>query len=99
MMQRFLKWNPNDNQGLRYLIGSEYLRAGDTARASKVISKEADHFPPYLYEAALIDLTAGCSKGSAFVWVEQFMLLVAPSTTAGRPAFYPYLSQCRRLGM
>lgn len=29
LMEKILAWNPNDNQGIRHLIGSEYLRAGD----------------------------------------------------------------------
>ncbi len=58
-MERLLKWNPNDNQGVRYLIGSEYLRAGATAKAKKVISGEAESYPPYKYEAALIEIVAG----------------------------------------
>lgn len=59
MMERILKWNPNDNQGLRYLIGSEYLRSGATAKATTLIVREADAFPPYHYEAALIEISAG----------------------------------------
>ncbi|NTF98287.1 tetratricopeptide repeat protein [Rhizobium rhizogenes] len=59
VMQRMLKWNPNDNQGIRFLIASEYLRAGDASRASRILKKEADHFPPYQYEAALIEIAAG----------------------------------------
>jgi tetratricopeptide (TPR) repeat protein len=29
MMERMLAYNPNDNQGVRYLLGSEYLRVGE----------------------------------------------------------------------
>jgi hypothetical protein len=58
-MQRMLKWNPNDNQGIRFLIASEYPRAGDATRASRILKKEAAHFPPYQYEAALIEIAAG----------------------------------------
>ena len=58
-MQGMLKWNPNDNQGIRFLITSEYLRAGEATRASRILKKEGDHFPPYQYEAALIEIAAG----------------------------------------
>jgi len=33
MMEQLLPYNPNDNQGIRYLIGSEYLRSGDLEKA------------------------------------------------------------------
>ncbi|MEV4606804.1 hypothetical protein MRBLMR1_001764 [Neorhizobium sp. LMR1-1-1.1] len=59
VMQGMLKWNPNDNQGTRFLITSEYLRAGEATRASRILKKEGDHFPPYQYEAALIEIAAG----------------------------------------
>ena len=32
LMEQLLQWNPNDNQGVRLIIGSEYLRAGRSAR-------------------------------------------------------------------
>lgn len=59
IMERLLKWNPSDNQGLRYLIGSEYLRAAATPKAKKVISSEAESYPPYRYEAALMEIVDG----------------------------------------
>ena len=31
-MEQRLQWHPNDNQGVRLIIGSEYLRAGRSAR-------------------------------------------------------------------
>jgi len=44
--------NPNDNQGVRHLLGSEALRTKDYARARAVFEQEAD-YPPYLYELGL----------------------------------------------
>ena len=58
LMERVLTWNPNDNQGIRYLIGSEYLRAGETKKAESVFANEAAHYPPYYYEHALLHLRA-----------------------------------------
>ena len=37
LMEQLLRWNPNDNQGVRLSIGSEYLRAGHRTKASKVL--------------------------------------------------------------
>lgn len=53
LMERMLAWNPDDNQGIRYLIGSEYLRVGETGKADRVFADEAAHYPPYHYERAL----------------------------------------------
>lgn len=58
LMEKVLTWNPNDNQGIRYLIGSEYLRAGETKKAESVFTNEAAHYPPYYYEHALLHLKA-----------------------------------------
>ena len=56
LMERVLQWNPNDNQGIRLIIGSEYLRAGNRARAGKVLREHADEYPPYRYELGLLHL-------------------------------------------
>ena len=55
-MEQLLQWNPNDNQGVRLIIGSEYLRAGDRAMAGKVLREHADEYPPYRYELGLLHL-------------------------------------------
>lgn len=53
LIELMLARNPNDNQGVRYLLGSEALRAGDYGRARTVFEEEADGYPPYYYELAL----------------------------------------------
>ena len=55
-MEQLLRWNPNDNQGVRLSIGSEYLRAGHRAKAGKVLREHADEYPPYRYELGLLHL-------------------------------------------
>lgn len=59
LMEKMLAWNPNDNQGLRFLIGSEYLRIGKSTKAARLFKKEADHYPPYHYEQGLLHLIGG----------------------------------------
>ena len=56
LMEQVLQWNPNDNQGVRLIIGSEYLRVGDRARAGKVLREHAAEYPPYRYELGLLHL-------------------------------------------
>jgi tetratricopeptide (TPR) repeat protein len=53
LIELMLARNPNDNQGVRYLLGSEALRAGDHDRARAVFEEEAYGHPPYFYELAL----------------------------------------------
>ena len=54
MLERMLVWNPGDNQGIRFIIGSEYLRAGLDGNALSFIETEAPQYPPYRYELALL---------------------------------------------
>ena len=59
LMEKILAWNPNDNQGVRFLIGSAYLRAGETEKAERIFADQAEDYPPYRYEQALMHLKAG----------------------------------------
>lgn len=80
LIERMLACNPNDNQGVRYLHGSELLRAGESLRAREVFETECDNYPPYHYELALLHLQAGD-------WV--------PAATALRRGFCanPYIAE------
>lgn len=53
LIELLLGRNPNDNQGVRYLLGSEALRAGDDEHARSIFGAETDGYPPYFYELAL----------------------------------------------
>ena len=65
LMEKMLAWNPNDNQGIRYIVGSEYLRAGKLGKARAVFEAEGSHYPPYRYELALLLLRKGSHKAAA----------------------------------
>ena len=54
VMERILAWNPDHNQGIRFMIGSEYLRAGEEEKAESFFVTEAAEHPPYRYELALL---------------------------------------------
>jgi tetratricopeptide (TPR) repeat protein len=56
IIERMLALNPNDNQGARYLLGSEALAAKDTEKAKSVFEQYADEYPPYWYELAWLHL-------------------------------------------
>jgi tetratricopeptide (TPR) repeat protein len=55
--ERMLRLNPNDNQGVRWLLGGEYLRIGDLTRAI------------HAYESALDE--PGCCFGLALARLQQ----------------------------
>ena len=64
-MEKMLAWNPDDNQGIRYIIGSEYLRAGHEEEARSFFETEAAGYPPYRYELALLLLRRGMHATAA----------------------------------
>lgn len=53
LIDLMLARNPSESQGLRYLLSSELLWAGDHGRARTVFEEEAYGYPPYFYELAL----------------------------------------------
>lgn len=67
------RWNPSDNRGIRYLIGSEYLRAGAAKKAQKVFKTEASSYPPYRYEAALLEIISGRMVQAATILRRAFI--------------------------
>ena len=54
LMERLLAWNPDDNQGIRFMIGSELIRDGKAASARIWFERYADEYPPYRYELGLL---------------------------------------------
>lgn len=80
LIEKMLAYNPNDNQGVRYLLGSELLRADDHDQAQKVFAAEAEGYPPYFYELALTHILKG-------EWI--------PAATALRRGFCtnPYIAE------
>ncbi|WP_339864898.1 hypothetical protein [Paremcibacter congregatus] len=58
-IETLLRYNPDDNQGVRYLLGSEYLRLGKMQPAREILEQEAPHYPPCQYDLALLYLERG----------------------------------------
>ena len=54
LLEDMLAWNPKDNQGNRYLIGSVYLRAGKLDEASTALDLKGDLDPWSLYDLGLL---------------------------------------------
>lgn len=80
LIEKLLHYNPNDNQGIRLLLGSEYLRNGQKEPAEKLLKTEAAYYPPYYYELALLHIHENN-------WVS--------AATALRQGFYsnPYIAE------
>lgn len=53
LMEKILAWDPNDHQGWRWQIGSEYFRSGRMEDAREVFEANAPEYPPYWYEFGL----------------------------------------------
>lgn len=53
VIELMLVRNPDDNQGVRYLLGSALLQARDFTRACVVFEQGAAQFPPHWYDLAL----------------------------------------------
>jgi tetratricopeptide (TPR) repeat protein len=61
-----LKLNPNDNQGIRYLLLSTLLRRDDISEVKKLLAKYADEWSAYwLYTRALLAYRDGQSSTTA----------------------------------
>ena len=56
---------PDDNQGIRYIIGSEYLRTAQEEKARSWFESEAAEYPPYWYEMALLQFRQGRHAAAA----------------------------------
>ena len=56
IMQQMLAWNPDDNQAVSWLIGSEFLRVERLSEAEAVFQKHAMDYPPYYYELGLLHI-------------------------------------------
>ncbi|EIG5601433.1 hypothetical protein E4L59_003592 [Escherichia coli] len=54
LIDKILTYNPENNQGTRWLLGAELLRAGKHGRALYVLTGHVNEFPPYWYELALL---------------------------------------------
>jgi len=52
IFEKIIRFNPNDNQGVRYLLGDLYLMNGDLVKAQSYY-KDNLNYPPYLYSYAL----------------------------------------------
>ncbi len=52
--EKILAYNPNDNQGIRWLMGDLYLRCEDLKKAETYLKKCAPEYPPNRYSYALL---------------------------------------------
>lgn len=56
LMEEHLEWNPNDNVGVRYLLGDAYLLAGDMENAKRALQKAGEEgYPDAHYSLGLLE--------------------------------------------
>lgn len=65
--EQLLRWNPNDNQGVRFLLGEEYYRMGLVDRAIGAYERAGDSDPAICFGAGLALLDVG-REGTALWW-------------------------------
>ena len=53
VLRKLLQWNPNDNQGIRYVLGPTLLRAGSRRQSIKALAETAGENPAMRYELGL----------------------------------------------
>ena len=54
IMNQQLAWDPDDDQNVRFLIGSEFFRAQRFSQAEALFQEHAAEYPPYHYELGLM---------------------------------------------
>lgn len=59
LMEEHLRWNENDNIGVRFLIGDAYLHAGMTKKARMALSNAEREYPPNAYSLGLLEFREG----------------------------------------
>lgn len=69
LMEKHLKWNPNDNIGIRYLMGDTYLHIGNCTKARKSlvvgIAKDCVIYPSNAYSLGLLEFKEGNYSAAA----------------------------------
>lgn len=59
-MEEHLAWNPNDNIGVRYLLGDAYLSAGNSVKARKAFATGVtEGYPDNAYSLGLLEFREG----------------------------------------
>ena len=56
VLRKILRWNRNDNQGIRYILGPALLRAGRRQQALTTLAKTAGENPAMRYELGLAQI-------------------------------------------
>ena len=74
LMNAMLVWNPADNQGIRCLLGSAFLRAGRLDEARALLVEFRDHDPSLQYELGLLRLIEGQYSAAATCLRQGFVV-------------------------
>ena len=68
--ERLLRWNPTDNQGARFYVGSEHLRCGEIDAARRELEHAANTYPPCRFDLGLLHFRQG-EHARAATWLRR----------------------------
>jgi tetratricopeptide (TPR) repeat protein len=54
LMERMMALDPDDGRGIRFLLGSQYLRVREPVKARFLLEAWADRYPPCAYDLGLL---------------------------------------------
>jgi tetratricopeptide (TPR) repeat protein len=94
MIEEHLAWNPNDNIGVRYLLGDAYLLAGDTVNARRALTVGvSEEYPDSAYSLGLLEFKEGNYSAAAtalrigFIG-NMYVAEILTGRTVEKPHFY-----------
>ena len=97
MIEEHLVWNPNDNVGVRFLLGDAYFMAGDTPNARRAFTAELDEgnfaSPDNAYSLGLLELKEGNFPAAAtalrigFI-ANEYIAEILTGRSVEKPHFY-----------
>lgn len=97
MMEVHLIWNPNDNVGVRFLLGDAYLLSGDIQNARRTLSASMeDGYVPYpdnAYSLGLLEFKEGNYSAAATALrigflANEYIAEILTGRVAEKPHFY-----------
>jgi tetratricopeptide (TPR) repeat protein len=101
MIEEHLAWNPNDNIGVRLLLGDAYFMAGDTENAKRVLSSGLEEgYPDNSYSLGLLEFKEGNFSAAATALrigflVNEYIAEILTGRSVEKQHFYWHSSSWR----
>lgn len=97
MIEEHLAWNPNDNIGVRFLLGDAYFMAGDIENARRVFNAELKEgyfpYPDNVYSLGLLEFKEGNFSAAATALrigflANEYIAEILTGRSVEKPHFY-----------